>query len=137
MTVDAEIPTQIVPVHEQHIVALVCHIVVCVCAADRRHLLSLPGTVDVIGCGAQVGMAGRVRAAQLSAAHHCCGGCQPGPGGPYCGGCGCPCGHCPPPANPPGPGPPVNFRGSPRMTRNAGTNMRPAVTATTSPAIRS
>src|ERR1700737_132631 len=56
VTVDAEIPAQIVPMHQQHIVtALVC----CLLVADYRHLLSLADSVDVIGSSGSVGPLGR------------------------------------------------------------------------------
>jgi hypothetical protein len=59
-----------VPVHEQHIVApRVCRVLVCVCAADRRHLLSLSGLIDVIGCDAWAcipGVSGQVSRQQLT-----------------------------------------------------------------------
>src|SRR6202012_1378305 len=100
VTVHPEIAAQIVPVHEQHVVApRVCRVLVCVCAADRGHLLSLGGpTDDVIGCDASARLPGRVRPGQQSATHQCCGG----PGGPCCGGGGGPGGHCPPRGNPGG-----------------------------------
>lgn len=63
MTIDAEIATEVVPVHEQHVVApWVRHLLVRVCTADCGHLLNLSGP------------------STLSArAYHCCGG---GPDGP-------------------------------------------------------
>src|SRR5271166_4303589 len=48
VTVDTEIPAQIMPMHEQHIVAALFSWLLI---ADYRHLLSLPSSIDVIGRG--------------------------------------------------------------------------------------
>jgi hypothetical protein len=48
VTVHTEIPAEIVPMYEQHIVtARLCYLVV----ADCRHLLSRMSPIDVIGSG--------------------------------------------------------------------------------------
>ena len=60
VTVNTEIPAQIVPMHNQHIVSL---LVGCVVVADCRHLLSLWALLDVIGSGAPGCTAGRIAAA--------------------------------------------------------------------------
>ena len=110
VTVDAEIPAKVVPVHDQDIVALVCHIVVHVVAADCRHLFTCLALSTLSAAARRRVWRGVSGAAQLSAAHHCSGGWSARAGlghiPPFT---GCPCGHCPPPANPPGPGPPVIF----------------------------
>src|ERR1700757_965773 len=46
VTVDTEIPAQIVPMHEQHIVTALFY---CLVVADYRHLLSWLSPIDVIG----------------------------------------------------------------------------------------
>ncbi len=79
VSVDTEIPAQVMPVHEQHIVTALVYILV---VADDRHLLSLPSPIDVIGSGVLVVAAPSTSDAWRWATHQFGGGYPPGPGGP-------------------------------------------------------